>query len=366
MGIVIGILKTVGVILLIILAVLLLILCLVLFVPVRYRARGEIPAEGKPHGIIRLTWFFSFLSYSLEYDTGKYEKNYLSQLKICGFRFRMKQKVPKAAAADEKKSVPGGDDAGKSAEEEKKPENEGQRSGEAVQKVQKLQEKDTGKERSAQGREDGSCKGEEQKSEEIKGKKPEEESEQESKPEGRSKKESEEKETASHKTAWWVRLSDMLSSFFKAVKETFQNIQYTISKLCDKIKQIRDNIDYYIDVLTLDETQLILKNVHGEAGRLLRHLRPRKMKVDFIVGTGDPASTGQILAIHGMLYPIIGETVHISPDFEKPRLEGEFDIRGRVRFVVAFAAVLRIILDKKTWRFVRRLKKEEMTNGRKK
>ena len=121
MGIVIGILKTVGVILLIILAVLLLILCLILFVPVRYRARGEIPAEGKPHGIIRLTWFFSFLSYSLEYDTGKYEKNYLSQLKICGFRFRMKQKVPKAAAADEKKSVPGGDDAGKSAEEEKKP-----------------------------------------------------------------------------------------------------------------------------------------------------------------------------------------------------------------------------------------------------
>lgn len=125
MGIVIGILKTVGVILLIILAVLLLILCLVLFVPVRYRARGEIPAEGKPHGIIRLTWFFSLLSYSLEYDTGKYEKNYLSQLKICGFRFRMKQKVPKAAAADEKKSVPGGDDAGKSAEEEKKPETKG-------------------------------------------------------------------------------------------------------------------------------------------------------------------------------------------------------------------------------------------------
>lgn len=123
--------------------------------------------------------------------------------------------------------------------------------------------KDTGKERSAQGREDGSCKGEEQKGEEIKGKKPEEESEQGSKPEGKSNKESEEKKTDSRKTAWWVRLSDMLSSFFKAVKETFQNIQYTISKLCDKIKQIRDNIDYYIDVLTLDETQLILKMYMG-------------------------------------------------------------------------------------------------------
>lgn len=46
MGIVIGILKTVGVILLIILAVLLLILCLVLFVPVRYRGQGRNSGRG--------------------------------------------------------------------------------------------------------------------------------------------------------------------------------------------------------------------------------------------------------------------------------------------------------------------------------
>lgn len=369
MGIVISILKTVGIILLIILAVLLLVLCMVLFVPVRYRARGEIPAEGRPHGIVRLTWLFSFISYCLEYDSGKYEKNYLSQLKICGFRFRMKQKVPKAAA-DDRKSVSGGDSAGKQAEEDKKPqndkqpENEGRPSEEAVQKVQKLSEKDGDGAQCTEGGEYGSRKDGEQKGVETGEKNQEEESGEKTGTEP--DKEPDEEENASDKSFWWVRLRDMLSSFFRAVKEAFQNIQYTINKLCDKIKQIRDNIDYYIEVLTLDETQLVLKNVHGEAGRLLRHLGPRKMKVDFIVGTGDPASTGQILALYGILYPIIGETVHISPDFDNPRLEGEFDIRGRVRFVVALAAVLRIILDKKTWRFVRRLKKEEMTNGRKK
>lgn len=375
MGIVISILKTVGIILLIILAVLLLVLCMVLFVPVRYRARGEIPAEGKPHGIVRLTWFFSFISYSLEYDSGKYEKNYLSQLKICGFRFRVMQKVPKTAA-DERKPVSGGDNAGKQAEEDKKPksdkkpqndkqtENEGRPSEEAVQKIQKLSEKDGDGAQSTEGGEYGSRKDGEQKGVETGEKNQEEESGE--KPGMEPDKKPDEKEAASEKAFWWVRLRDILSSFFRAVKEAFQNIQYTINKLCDKIKQSRDNIDYYIEVLTLDETQLVLKNVHGEAGRLLRHLGPRKMKVDFIVGTGDPASTGQILAIYGILYPIIGETVHISPDFDNPRLEGEFDIRGRVRFVVVLAAVLRIILDKKTWRFVRRLKKEEMTNGRKK
>lgn len=360
MGIIISILKTVGIILLIILAVILLILCMVLFVPVRYRAKGEIPAEGRPHGIVRLTWLFSFISYSLEYDTGKYEKKYLSQLKICGIRFRMKQKVPKAAAAEEKKSVPAGNSAGKPPEEDKKTENEGRLSKENARNVQKLPEKDDSDEQCAEGREDGSCKNEGQKNEEIRGQDAGQE------PDEESDKGSDEKKPDSDKTSWRERLGSKLSSFIRTVKETLQNIQYTINKLCDKIKQIRDNIDYYIDVLSLDETQLVLKNVHGEAGRLLRHFRPRKMKVEFIVGTGDPASTGRILAVNGMLYPITGGNIRICPDFEKPRLEGEFDIRGRVRFVVAFAAVLRIILDKKTWRFVRRLKKEEMTNGRKK
>ena len=70
------------------------------------------------------------------------------------------------------------------------------------------------------------------------------------------------------------------------------------------------------------------------------------------------------MCIRDRLYPVIGETVHISPDFEEARLEGDFDIRGRVRIAVVLDVVLRIILDKKTWRFIRQLKKEEMTNGR--
>ena len=46
MGVVISILKILGIILLVILAVLILALLVILFVPVRYRAKGEVPAEG--------------------------------------------------------------------------------------------------------------------------------------------------------------------------------------------------------------------------------------------------------------------------------------------------------------------------------
>ena len=94
--------------------------------------------------------------------------------------------------------------------------------GEAVQKVQKLQGKDTGKERSAQGREDGSCKGEEQKGEEIK-----ERNRKKNQNKGQNRKGSqirklEEKKTASRKTAWWVRLSDMLLLSLKLLRKLFR------------------------------------------------------------------------------------------------------------------------------------------------
>ena len=66
MGLVISILKILGMILLVILAVLLLLLLVILFIPVRYRAKGEIPAEGRPHGMVRATWFLRAVSLRLE------------------------------------------------------------------------------------------------------------------------------------------------------------------------------------------------------------------------------------------------------------------------------------------------------------
>ena len=67
--------------------------------------------------------------------------------------------------------------------------------------------------------------------------------------------------------------------------------------------------------------------------------------------------------MHGMLYPWIGEVVRIEPDFEKKRLCGEFYMMGRIRACVALYHILSVVLDKKTWTLIRRLKKEELTNG---
>lgn len=87
MGVVISILKILGIILLVILAVLILALLVILFVPVRYRAKGEVPAEGNPHGIVRVTWLLHLASFRLEYDSGKYENSFHWDFRILGIPF---------------------------------------------------------------------------------------------------------------------------------------------------------------------------------------------------------------------------------------------------------------------------------------
>lgn len=348
MGVVISILKILGIILLVILAVLVLVLLAALFVPVRYRAKGEVPAEGNPHGMVRVTWLLHLISFRLEYDSGKYENSFHWDFKILGIPFRLKQRavVPKK----------------KSETAEEKEETEGK-------------EKAGGKEKpevSAQAREEEpKVSGQKQpdKADAVPVREPRIEQAKDSG--GQEKEKADDKHDAfgenaggNGKTAFFTRIRNKIRTLFDILKNSFQNIRYTMTRLCDKIKRILDDLEYYRDILSREDSLLVLGKVRGQTGRLLRHALPQKTNVNFIVGTGDPATTAQILAIHGILYPVIGETVHISPDFEKIRLEGDFDIRGRVRIAVVLDVVLRMILDKKTWRFIRQLKKEEMTNGR--
>lgn len=343
MGVVISILKILGIILLVILAVLILALLVILFVPVRYRAKGEVPAEGNPHGIVRVTWLLHLASFRLEYDSGKYENSFHWDFRILGIPFRLKQR----AAVPKKKTETAEEEAETAVKEktEGKEKPEGKANPEGKEKpavpVQTPKEES---QVSGQKRTDGAgtVPGRESRTEHTKDSG------------GREK----------EKASFFTRICNKIHSFFDNLKKSFQNIRYTITRLCDKIKRILDNLEYYRDILSRKDSLLVMGKVKGQAGRLLKHALPQKTNVNFIVGTGDPASTAQILAIHGILYPVIGETVHISPDFEEARLEGDFDIRGRVRIAVVLDVVLRIILDKKTWRFIRQLKKEEMTNGR--
>lgn len=144
------------------------------------------------------------------------------------------------------------------------------------------------------------------------------------------------------------------------IKGFFQNIQYTIRKICDKIKAVLNNIQYYREVL---ESESFLRSADlckSELTWVIKKLKPKKCEADFVVGMKDPVSTGEILAVYGILYPLIGQNVRIVGDFEcdKMYVEGRLYISGKVRMFTFLRAAIRIYFNKDIKNLIRLLKKE--------
>lgn len=156
-------------------------------------------------------------------------------------------------------------------------------------------------------------------------------------------------------TGFFGKIADILRKIKNAVK----NIWYTIKRLCDRIVEIRNNISYYIEVFGEEETKQAFLTCRQELKRIWKNIRPTKCRAELMIGTGEPDTTGYILAMHGILYPIIGNDIVIEPDFENQVLEGKLFLKGRVTVFVLLYAVLKIYFNKNIRYFLKRFKREE-------
>ena len=141
------------------------------------------------------------------------------------------------------------------------------------------------------------------------------------------------------------------------ISEKIKKIKFTICSTYDKIKKIWENISYYVLLLQEEETHLLFSHVMKRLGRVLRNIRPRRLRVNVLFGTGAPDTTGYAFGVYSMFSPVLGQGVVVTPDFERAVLEGDFDATGSVTSVILAWQFLRMILDKKLWRFMDKFKK---------
>ena len=158
---------------------------------------------------------------------------------------------------------------------------------------------------------------------------------------------------------------ERIIEFWNLLKQILSNIQYTIRRLCDKIKDILHNIQYYKEVFESDVFQQSFALCRGELGYALRHLKPTKLKADWIIGTGDPVLNSDILAVYGVCYPLVGQNVRIVADYDAKHIEGTALIKGRIRLFALVRVAWRIYFNKNIRTLIRLLKKEAVTDGRK-
>lgn len=146
---------------------------------------------------------------------------------------------------------------------------------------------------------------------------------------------------------------------FDLINRKIAQIKFTILKICDRIKDILENLSYYRDLLEEETTRLLFGQVWTRVLRIIRCLRPRKLTGSVSFGTGSPDTTGYILGLYCMLSPFLGQNMNIVPNFEEAVLTGELHATGRITVFILLTNGVGMLLDKNLREFIRKMKRED-------
>lgn len=136
----------------------------------------------------------------------------------------------------------------------------------------------------------------------------------------------------------------------------YEKIRYTIQKIYDKIKHIWENIIFYKRLLQDEQTVALVRHACFRLGRILKSIRPRKIKGELLFGTGAPDTTGYAFGIYGMLLPWLGKHINVTPDFTQSILEGDLYVAGHITVFQLLRHTLMVLLDKRLRLLIHRLK----------
>ncbi len=332
------ILKIIGILILCLLGALLLVIACMLFVPVRYRIEAvRKEGEGEPPVVLRVkvTWLLHLVNLVVRFDGSLFVRARI--LFITLFRLPKKEtraNMDRQAAKSGKKQEKAAKNQPKMQEGElvAAEENKAQEDVTQTLPCEATPRTDTVQEQTAEAAED----------------RPDESMEESA-------------DIFTEKPSFMDKLravGEILRGTFAKIKGLFENIQYTIRKFCDKIKSASDTIEYYRGVMEGEPFQRSFALCQEELIRIFKSLKPQKMQARLVVGMDDPATTGEILAIWGMLYPWIGGHVDVAGDFERKRLEGQALVKGRIRFFTFLRVAVRIYFNKDIRKLYKLLKKE--------
>lgn len=143
------------------------------------------------------------------------------------------------------------------------------------------------------------------------------------------------------------------------IRKWIQKIKCTFQTICDKIRVVQEKKDEIVAFIEDEIHQQFFKRIKIELLRLLRFMRPKKMRANVRFGFEDPYKTGKVLAILSMMYPFYGRHITIQPEFEETVLAGDLYIKGKFRCVYLVIVCIHLIFDKNV-----RMTYKELKNGK--
>lgn len=153
----------------------------------------------------------------------------------------------------------------------------------------------------------------------------------------------------------------ILSDFWARIKNKCRLFWLNCKKTYYRFLEVKEKFRLLKKLWEAETTQRAITNCKKQLRFLLRHLKPKQLQGMLHYGFRDPATTGEVLGIISMFYPVIGPHFQIQPDFEQPCFEGEAHIKGHIRLVFFAITALRIVLDKYIKKTIKRF--QRITGG---
>ncbi len=329
------VLKIIGIVLLAILGIVLLLILLVMFVPVRYRVDATVPESGfdafsdiKNSGVsasARFSWLWFVLRGGIDFP-----KDNEFYLKVFGIKILPKKESKKT--------------------EDKVEESEGkveEKTEEPVQDVNENgEEKSDGTEAEASTETGVTTEEETSVEAEIS---TEAETDEEIGQDHPLDEEAEDEEEKTFLDVLW-NIIDSIDNFLKTPLNVFEKIQYTISRVCDKIDMIKATLDNDIFKRAFEVSKKRFL-------RILRMILPDKCDIRLLLGLSDPATTAEIFAVYSTLYPILVKKVKFQPDFQREVVGADVHLKGHITiFTIVYCAAV-WYFNKDVKKTIRRFKK---------
>lgn len=308
--IILTILKTAGILVLILIGLILFAVLSVLLVPLRYSGQGK-RESGRLEGRICLSWFLHLVHFTCSYREEKAEWD----IRIFGISLRKLGRIlEKRQRRNQRKVL--------------KPDSPEEKIGEEPAPAPEIQEKVEPPEEL----EEGFCPV-------LAKQKPEKEEEN---------------------FCLWEKGERFLSKIFRAVSgagkaiwKILRGIALFPVKVCRRIEKICFTIDGICDKIEKwkrfardPHTREAWNLIKGSLGRILHHVLPRKIEGNILFGFSDPSATGQFLAVISPFYPLYGRQLSLIPAFDREVLEGEIRFSGRIYGIFFVKTALKIWMDK--------------------
>lgn len=130
------------------------------------------------------------------------------------------------------------------------------------------------------------------------------------------------------------------------IKEIINKIKYRFKKICGTIRKVFKNIKDFKAFISDEKTKKALSLIKKESVKLIKHIRPKKIRGYLIFGFDDPSYTGRVLGLIYMFSRGTRKNFQIGPDFENRVFETDVQVKGRIQVYFLLIIAYRFYKDK--------------------